>query len=282
MGLFSRKPKDETPEPESAESTVDLPAALEAVKVRLAETEQAKADLEARIRLLDDFNTTLNSRISTLDRANSILDTRLGALDHTVVLIGDQLTGLSASNAGLDQRMVAVEDLDQRLRELTNRLNRPAAPQSPSAPPPPPPTRTAVPPPPPPTAERLDDLALQLDALATAVALHTERMSSVDSRVTSVSTELANQLTELSRDIDELNRRTAEQADDESDLSNADNVDTADPTEIEARLTERLDAAIDDVLDTTEKLAAEQARYEIQFRADLAELAERLRRPNAS
>ena len=53
-------------------------------------------------------------------------------------------------------------------------------------------------------------------------------------------------------------------------------VDTA---ELEARITERLDAAIDDVLDSTERLAAEQARYEIQFRADLAELAERLRRP---
>ena len=54
-------------------------------------------------------------------------------------------------------------------------------------------------------------------------------------------------------------------------------IDTA---ELEARITERLDAAIDDVLDSTERLAAEQARYEIQFRADLAELAERVRRSN--
>ncbi len=54
-------------------------------------------------------------------------------------------------------------------------------------------------------------------------------------------------------------------------------VDTA---ELEARITERLDAAIDDVLDSTERLAAEQARYEIRFRADLAELAERIRRPS--
>ena len=39
---------------------------------------------------------------------------------------------------------------------------------------------------------------------------------------------------------------------------------------------------MDEVLDSTERLAAEQARYEIQFRAaDLAELAERIRRPNA-
>ena len=30
------------------------------------------------------------------------------------------------------------------------------------------------------------------------------------------------------------------------------------------------------------ELAAEQARYEIQFRSDLAELAERIRRPSTS
>jgi hypothetical protein len=103
-------------------------------------------------------------------------------------------------------------------------------------------------------------------------------MAAMDQRVTSVSTELANQLTELSRDIDDLNRQQAaarSAADDTPDSPGA-AVDTA---ELEARLAERLDAAMDDVLDATERLAAEQARYEIQFRADLAELADRLRRP---
>ena len=38
---------------------------------------------------------------------------------------------------------------------------------------------------------------------------------------------------------------------------------------------------LDDVRDNAERLALEQARYEIQFRKDLAELAERLRRPGA-
>lgn len=107
----------------------------------------------------------------------------------------------------------------------------------------------------------------------------------MDTRVTNISTELANQLTELSRDIDELNRRSQEAADAAATTGGSDDEMSAstdiDTTEIEARLAERLDAAIDDVLDTTERLAAEQARYEIKFRADLAELAERLRRPNA-
>lgn len=115
-------------------------------------------------------------------------------------------------------------------------------------------------------SERLAELRAQLDAL-------TEATSAIDARVTGVSMELANQLTELGRDIDELNRRTTESAAD----GEATEIDTA---ELEARITERLDAAIDDVLDSTERLAAEQARYEIRFRADLAELAERVRRSN--
>jgi chromosome segregation ATPase len=106
------------------------------------------------------------------------------------------------------------------------------------------------------------------------------QMTAMDGRVTAVSTELANQLTELSRDIDELNRRNEEAAGgSEHGDEGANELDTA---ELEARLADRLDAAIDDVLGTTEKLAAEQARYEIQFRTDLAELAERLRHPGSA
>ena len=268
MGLFSRKPKNKAPD---VSLRTELQSELDALKERLAASEQAQSELDA-----------LKERLAASEQAKADLDARLGALDRGVALMGDQVTALSSSNARLDQTLTTVDDLDRRLRELVDRLNTPisAPPPSPSASPPPPPP-TSVAPPPPPTAvgideERLDDLALRLDALATAVAAHTDRMSSADTRVTSVSTELANQLTELSRDIDDLNRRTAEQTGGENEVISADTAG------IEARLTQRLDAAIDDVLDTTEKLAAEQARYEIQFRADLAELAERLRRPNAS
>lgn len=132
------------------------------------------------------------------------------------------------------------------------------------------------------TQARMDEL----DDLSELIGAADERLSSADARITSVSTELANQLTELSRDIDELNRRSAEadssthsSTEAASGTSTGSDVDTA---ELEARLSERLDSAIEEVLDTTEKLAAEQARYEIQFRADLAELAERLRRPGTT
>lgn len=84
-----------------------------------------------------------------------------------------------------------------------------------------------------------------------------EKVSALDSRVNQVSLELTNQLVELSGDLD----RASLQA------------DTTD-------LIERLAAQLDDVTGGQERLANEQARYAIQFRADLAELAERLRRPN--
>ncbi len=75
-----------------------------------------------------------------------------------------------------------------------------------------------------------------------------ERLDALDARITSVSTELANQLDELS-----------------------DEIDRADGSEF----TTRLDEAVAAIRQTTEALAAEQARYEMQFRADLAEVADR-------
>jgi len=88
-----------------------------------------------------------------------------------------------------------------------------------------------------------------------------ERMATLDHRMTNVSVELANQLTELSSDLDVL-------------LEAADDPD-ADATDYSAAVT----LAIEAVQNSTERLAAEQARYQITFREDLAELAERLRRP---
>jgi chromosome segregation ATPase len=338
MGLFSRRPKDDTAGSESATrkpGKVDVRAELAELQERLAASERAKAELEDRLRALDGVNTDLSSRLAGLDEANARLDSRLGALDTGLTTMGDQLTSLSASTARLDGRLVAIDDLDARVRDLTDRLNTPAPPPPEAAvppppdtttPPPPPPASTPPPPapsptpPPPPPAGDIphDEMAAQLADLSAAVALHTEQMTAtqqrlaeieeltslltetdtagsddvatlrerlddmneqmaaMDGRVTSVSTELANQLTELSRDIDELNRRAAEAAD------AGEPAGTTDTAELEARLAERLDAVIDDVMGTTERLAAEQARYEIQFRSDLAELAERLRRPGTS
>jgi hypothetical protein len=83
-----------------------------------------------------------------------------------------------------------------------------------------------------------------------------ERLAALDERVTSVSLELANQLTELSGDLELVG--AGERGVDDLDA--------------------RIESSLEAIRSGQERLAAEQARYEIQFRADLADLAERLRR----
>lgn len=85
-----------------------------------------------------------------------------------------------------------------------------------------------------------------------------EKVGAIDSRVNEVSLELTNQLTELSGDLDRASAR-------------ADALDVI----------EQLTSQLDDVTGGQQRLASEQARYAIQFREDLAELADRLRRPGA-
>lgn len=86
-----------------------------------------------------------------------------------------------------------------------------------------------------------------------------EKVAAMDARVHQVSLELTNQFTELSGDLDRAS-------------APADAAETAE-------LIEQLTAQLDDVTNGQQRLANEQARYAIQFREDLAELADRLRRP---
>lgn len=135
-----------------------------------------------------------------------------------------------------------VAELRAQLAELTARLDTSSEP--PDAPAPNAPAPPA-PTPPPPDAPRLESLVERLDAL--------------ELRISSVATELANQLSELSGELDDDERVST----------------------VESTLTTRLEQAVSDIRATTEALAAEQARYEIQFRADLAEVADRSRRDPA-
>ena len=84
----------------------------------------------------------------------------------------------------------------------------------------------------------------RLDALAA-------RLDGVDARITSISTELANQIDELSGEIETLGQGGEHVG----------------------------EAVVDELRDAQVRLANEQARYQIAFRQDLAELATRLRKP---
>ena len=92
----------------------------------------------------------------------------------------------------------------------------------------------------------------QLDELVT-------RLGSLDARIVQVGSEVTHQLGELSGDIDVLGRRADSLTDEIAHL---------------AALPQQVDGVRTDQV----RLANEQARYEIAFRQDLAELAERLQR----
>lgn len=86
------------------------------------------------------------------------------------------------------------------------------------------------------------DLAELRDDLTARLSRLAERVDALDARVTSISTELANQLAELGSEADAAS------------------------------------AAAETIRAGQTRLANEQARYQIAFRHELAELAERLRR----
>ena len=104
-------------------------------------------------------------------------------------------------------------------------------------------------------ANQIAQLAQRVAANDTTTRQATEQVAAIEQRLNSVSTELANQVSELGRDIDGLAAHTNDVA--SSTIS---------------------DDVIDSLKTSQVKLAAEQARYEIAFRQDLAALAEQVRR----
>ena len=107
-------------------------------------------------------------------------------------------------------------------------------------------TPLAPPQEPPPTRVEPADL----DIVRARIDRIMQRIDEVDQRITAISTELANQVSELSGEVEGLGGREP-------------------PTE----------RIVDELRDAQERLANEQARYQIAFRQDLADLADRLKRP---
>ena len=109
---------------------------------------------------------------------------------------------------------------------------------------------TTTPPPPPPEPPKPAVSDADLDILRARLQRLSDRLEAIDARITSISTELANQITELSGDVESIAKEHP-------------------PT----------DDIVMEMRDAQVKLANEQARYQIAFREDLADLAERLKRP---
>lgn len=238
MGLFSKKSK-----PARKVNPADFLALrdeLLEVRTRLETSEQTKAIVEARLAALDATTT-------------AIATGRLGGEDLRVRIdeVEGQLLAVSAaSSVALTTAESAAKTASaaSELAATSNQAPAETAPLDPSV---------------------LDSIG----ALTTQVAQLAERTATTDTstrqavdlvntlqqRLTSISTELANQVLELSTDIDGLGAR-------QHDVANSTGSGTVSDTVIESLKTAQV------------RLAAEQARYEIAFRQDLANLAEHVRR----
>lgn len=154
--------------------------------------------------------------------------------------VSARLDTIESTNAAMHEQVGTFNELAGRLSDIGDRLESAD-------------TNGSVQP-------AIDDLTKRLDEVSAQLTEWTSQheelrtgLATLDERITSVSTELANQITELGNDIEALNTRGAGGAE-------------AEP------------ARVDELRTGQERLANEQARYQIAFREDLARLAEQLRR----
>ncbi|MFK7917772.1 MAG: hypothetical protein AB8G14_06815 [Ilumatobacter sp.] len=293
MGLF--KKRDQT-----KEELETMRTELRTLRERLEQTDAVKDRLAERLGRLDADTERLNSQVGSVEhRVGEVAGSIAPAIDHAVRFVSEQ-TPNAADVEGLRTDIVRLGDLTGKVEALDAQVARQAS----TPPPPPPPIDTtavdalearlteltesleqqrtqiadlavvAID-----AAERTDHTEQRLTTIAderadTAAATASARAASdtdspttadverlndqvaaLESRVQQVSLELTNQLTELSGDVDR--------------------VTTPDDTH---ELIERVTAQLDGLTGGQERLANEQARFAIQFRDDLAELADRLRR----
>ena len=183
------------------------------------------------------------SEVETLRAELAAVTARLEAAEAEKQQVNQVLqdlgTRLAATEAATRSPAVKASDLDvlrAKVQRLADRLD---APLSAPAPPPPPPALEGAP------AVTAADLT-SIDERLTQLA---GRLDQVDVRVTSIATELANQLSELSNYIEAA--ATSGSAGEYETLA-------------------------EELRDAQARLANEQARYQIAFRQDLADLANRL------
>lgn len=296
MGLFKRR--DETRQELEA-----LRAELATMRERLDESENAKQQLTDSLGRVEADHARLTTHVGSVENKVGAVESKVGDVETQVVSVAGSIepaiNNAIGDTAGdvesVRDEVVRLAALAATVEELGSALSE---------------QRSTLPPPMAPPDNDDDDvlaaLQQQLDQLAeviarqhehiadislvatdaaertdtslvemraaldasqrdvvdtetrTNVGLLAEKVGSIEARVNQVSLELTNQLTELSGDIDRAGAH-------------------ADPSE----LLDDLVARLDDVTGGQERLATEQARYAIQFREDLAELAERLRRPGS-
>ncbi len=241
MGLFKKR---------SDAELAALKNEMATMRQRLDEADAAKAELGSQVQQISTRLDTVPA-IVEVPPAPSIEPAEVDELRARIKRLSDRADAVESAESVL---------IDQ-VNTLNTRLNTPVGPP-PTEPPPAPPAPTM--PAPAPFDEdhddhaELTDLRAQVEELAERVNsldLNVlERLDAVDHRITTVSVELANQVSELGAELDGLGDRP----------------EGATP------LSDEQVAALSDA---QTRLAQEQARYQIAFREELADLAERLRHP---
>lgn len=292
MGLFRRRA-------ETKQELETLRNELRSVSARLDRADAAKVEMADKLGRLDDENQRLVSQVGTVESqvgtvqsqvvtvASSIDDAvgKAASVDAFETLRGDvvRLHGLVGKvdelGASVDRQSAAPSVDPSALADLGNQLETLAVSivrqqeqiadvalvATDSA------ERTTE------TQTALAGLAEQVDhtpaggidiELRQQLGQLAEKVSTLDSRINQISVELTNQLTELSSDIENSARGDAPDA-------------AAIVSELEELMNARIESHLNDVTDGQKRLANEQVRYAIQFRQDLADLADRLRRPDS-
>ena len=245
MGLFKKR---------SDAELAALKNEMATMRQRLDEADAAKAELGSQVHQISTRLDTVPMAVDVSPAAPSIEPAELEEIRARVKQLSDRADAVESAESVL---------IDQ-VNTLNTRLNTPVGPP-PTEPPPAPPAPTMPAPAPSDddhaTHPDLDELRVQVEELAERVnsldLTVLERLDAVDHRITTVSVELANQVSELGAELDGLRDRP----------------------EGAVPLSDEQVAALSDA---QTRLAQEQARYQIAFREELADLAERLRHPGRS
>ena len=209
---------------------------------RSGNVEQQISEIWARLVGAEEQTRSAHDHAATLERRLEETSAVSGFASVTPRANTDeidrQLAELRERLADLDRRLADMPDRGSDIQQLQDRINELAA-----------------------SVPDTGGLSAQLDALSQRVATSEgtsrtalDQANALDERIQSVSTQLANQLGELSRDMDSLAARQ--------------------PTSAAVVMD---DEAVNTLRTGQVKLAAEQARYEISVREDLAMLAEQVR-----
>ena len=206
---------------------------------RLVGAEEQTRNAQGHAASLEQRLNETSSNISTL--ASTTPQANTAEIDRQLAELRQRLdhqASLPDRLADLDRRLSAMPDRGGDIQQLQARISELAS-----------------------SVPDTGNLSAQLSALSQRVTSSEgdaraalAQANALDERIQSVSTQLANQLGELSRDMDSLATRQ--------------------PATTTAQVD---DQALQTLRSGQVKLAAEQARYEISFREDLAMLAEQVR-----